>query len=130
MKPITLEWVLKAEADFATVERECRARRSPNYDGACFHAQQAAEKYLKGYLVAKAIEFRCVHELAYLVRLCMGVESDFSTLLPPAAELQDYATDVRYPPDESEVLTQDDAREAVQRAHEVRDFVRQALPEA
>jgi HEPN domain-containing protein len=33
--------------DFATVEREVRARKNPNYDGVCFHAQQCAEKYLK-----------------------------------------------------------------------------------
>ncbi len=47
MKPITAEWVSKAEGDFATVEREARARNNPNCDGVCFHAQQSAEKYLK-----------------------------------------------------------------------------------
>jgi len=51
MKPITAEWVAKAEGDFATLERESRVRKHPNYDGICFHAQQCAEKYLKaGYL--------------------------------------------------------------------------------
>lgn len=35
MKPIALEWVAKAEGDFATVEREARARKAPNYDGVC-----------------------------------------------------------------------------------------------
>jgi HEPN domain-containing protein len=40
MKPITAEWIGKAEGDFATVEREARARKNPNYDGVCFHAQQ------------------------------------------------------------------------------------------
>lgn len=46
MKPLTHEWVAKAEGDFAMVEREARARKSPNYDGRCFHAQQCVEKYL------------------------------------------------------------------------------------
>ena len=40
MKPITREWVGKAEGDFGTVERESRARKDPNYDAICFHAQQ------------------------------------------------------------------------------------------
>ena len=44
MKPLTREWVDKAEGDFVTVTREYRARKSPNYDAACFHAQQCAEK--------------------------------------------------------------------------------------
>lgn len=42
MKPIAAERVSKAEGDFAILERECRARKNPSYDGACFHAQQCA----------------------------------------------------------------------------------------
>ena len=45
MKPLTREWVGKAKGDYATARREMRARRQPNYDAACFHAQQCAEKY-------------------------------------------------------------------------------------
>ncbi|WP_088571030.1 HEPN domain-containing protein [Thermoflexus hugenholtzii] len=40
-------WIEKAEGDWRTSARELRARRHPNYDAACFHAQQAAEKYLQ-----------------------------------------------------------------------------------
>ncbi len=50
MKAITQEWVDKAEGDWATLLRESRARKNPNYDAACFHAQQSAEKYLKARL--------------------------------------------------------------------------------
>jgi predicted nucleotidyltransferase len=32
MKPLTHEWVEKAEGDFITAAREYRARKSPNYD--------------------------------------------------------------------------------------------------
>jgi len=39
MKPITLEWVAKAEGDWDSAQREYRARQRPNYDAACFHAQ-------------------------------------------------------------------------------------------
>ena len=45
MKPITAEWVGKAEGDFATVERGIAgACSNPNCDGVCFRAQQCAEK--------------------------------------------------------------------------------------
>jgi len=40
MKPITAEWVAKAEGDFAMMERECQVQRNPNYDCICFHDQQ------------------------------------------------------------------------------------------
>ncbi len=51
MKPVTAEWVEKAEGDFATAGRELRAAPAPNFDAACFHAQQCAEKYLKACLI-------------------------------------------------------------------------------
>lgn len=57
MKPIATEWVSKAEGDFAILERECRARKNPSYDGVCFHAQQCAEKYLKARLCEAGIIF-------------------------------------------------------------------------
>lgn len=57
MKPMTAEWVVKAEGDFAVLERESRARKDPSYDGICFHAQQCAEKYLKARLHEADISF-------------------------------------------------------------------------
>jgi HEPN domain-containing protein len=41
-------WFLKAESDLSTARR-VSAGAGP-FDTACFHAQQAAEKYLKGAL--------------------------------------------------------------------------------
>ncbi len=51
MNALTLEWVAKAEADLRTAAREFAVLDAPNYDAACFHAQQSAEKYLKARLV-------------------------------------------------------------------------------
>jgi HEPN domain-containing protein len=50
MQPLTIEWTQKAEGDLATARRELRACLAPNFDAACFHAQQCAEKYLKALL--------------------------------------------------------------------------------
>jgi HEPN domain-containing protein len=47
MKASTLEWIEKAEGDWDMAQRAYRARKRPNYDAACFHTQQCAEKYLK-----------------------------------------------------------------------------------
>lgn len=68
MKPITHEWVNKAEGDFAMMERESRVRKNPNYDGVCFHAQQCAEKYLKARLDEAGIGFEKIHDLVALAR--------------------------------------------------------------
>ena len=34
--PLALEWLVKADADYVTANRELRARKMPNYDATCF----------------------------------------------------------------------------------------------
>ncbi|NQT94624.1 MAG: HEPN domain-containing protein [Lentisphaerae bacterium] len=74
MKPLSVEWVSKAEGDFAIVEREMRARKNPSYDGVCFHAQQCAEKYLKARLSEAGIHFEKVHDLPALLEQALAAE--------------------------------------------------------
>lgn len=74
MKPITREWIDKAEADWNSAGRLARARKHPDYDGACFHAQQSAEKYLKARLVEAGINFSKTHNLIALLTMSLAVE--------------------------------------------------------
>jgi len=97
MKTIAAEWVSKAEGDFAILERECRARRNPNYDGACFHAQQCAEKYLKARLCEAGVSFNKIHDLVALLEQALAVEPVWDTFRQDLAFLSDYAVTFRYP---------------------------------
>jgi HEPN domain-containing protein len=99
MKPTTAEWVAKAEADFATMERECRARENPNYDGICFHAQQCAEKYLKARLCEGDISFGKIHDLVVLLEQVLDVEPAWEEFREDLAYLSDFAVSFRYPGD-------------------------------
>ncbi len=51
MKPETLDWINKAEADWRTMLRESEVSVDPSLDTVCFHSQQCIEKYLKARLV-------------------------------------------------------------------------------
>ena len=73
MKRLTRQWVDKAEGDFQIVQRELRARKHPNFDGACFHAQQCIEKYLKARLQEANAAFPRVHDLGRLLDLAKSV---------------------------------------------------------
>jgi HEPN domain-containing protein len=68
MKPLTQEWVDKAEGDFATASREIKARKAPNYDAVCFHAQQCVEKYLKARLQEEGIAFKKIFVIQDFLR--------------------------------------------------------------
>lgn len=118
-----LAWVAKAENDLRMV-RLALAAKPPVTDGACFHAQQCAEKYLKAILVARDQSFPKTHDLVELSRLCelagviVPVDTDQLELLSYHAVKTRYAR--RIPP-------LDEARQAAKTARAVRKFARKFL---
>jgi HEPN domain-containing protein len=97
MNALTLEWVDKAEGDFATACREMRARKAPNYDAVCFHSQQCAEKYLKALLQEGGIPFGKTHNLVVLLDLVLPLNPSWEIERPQLQRLNGFAVYVRYP---------------------------------
>jgi HEPN domain-containing protein len=124
MKPTTAEWIQKAEGDFATMQREAKARRHPNYDAVCFHAQQCAEKYLKARLTEADIRFGKVHDLVALLDKVLTIQPDWEVFREDLAYLSDFAVSFRYP-DES--ADKESAVDAVRRCRFFRKIARSAL---
>jgi HEPN domain-containing protein len=109
MNPLVLEWVEKAEKDFATAQREFRVRKSPNYDAVCFHAQQCVEKYLKGILQEANLAFGKTHNLIILLELLLPVHGSWEMERPRLQVLNGYAVEVRYPGESADKATAGDA---------------------
>ncbi len=109
------DWLRRARSDLAL------ASASPPQDvlfnELCFHAQQAVEKSIKAILIQRGIEFRKVHDIAYLLGLLPGDVSP-----PPeaveAVGLTIYAVISRYPGDYEEI-TEEAYKEAVRIAQAV-----------
>ncbi len=124
MNELTAEWIAKAEGDYATAARELRARRSPNYDAVCFHAQQSAEKYLKAFLQENGIDFPKTHNLIELLELCLPLDPTFELQRDLLVQLDRYAVRYRYP---GETAEKPEARVAFDTGKVVRAFVRNRL---
>jgi HEPN domain-containing protein len=121
MQKLTAEWVRKAEGDWHSALRELRARKNPNHDAACFHAQQCAEKYLKARLQDAVLPFPKTHDLANLLDRLRTLEPSWAHLRPDLDRLTAYAVEVRYP---AVRATKAAARDAVGICREVRTLVR------
>jgi len=124
MRPVTGEWVAKAEGDFDVMEREMRAHRKPNYDAACFHAQQCAEKYLKARLSDADIRFPSIHHLTVLLDLVLLKEPLWEAFREDLTLLTNYAVSYRYPGQAADRETALDARH---RCRRFRRAAREAL---
>jgi HEPN domain-containing protein len=124
MKPITSEWVDKAEADLATARREIDALDKPNYDAVCFHTQQCAEKYLKACLQEADISFRKTHDLSELLDSTLSIDPTLESLRQDLNSLSAFAVEYRYPGESADL---DEAQEAFQKCKNVREVIRRAL---
>jgi HEPN domain-containing protein len=117
-----LAWVARAEEDFV-LARTAVKRKIPLAYGACFHAQQCAEKFIKALLISEGADFPKTHDLLMLNNLSSNgilLEIDPKNL----NTLTDYAVRTRYPGNDP---TPEDAREAIELAKAVRVFARKFL---
>ena len=114
-------WCEKGRRDFITAQNALHDTREMFPDIICFHAQQAAEKYLKAYLVFLEQEFPKTHALEDLVLLASSKDSVSRNLFTVASELSPYAVEIRYP--DSLSPSPEDAREAVQAAEAIRNYI-------
>jgi len=124
MKETTVAWIAKAESDFAGARLVLEHGEEHIADLVCFHCQQCAEKYLKGFLNEQDIEFPREHALIPLLELCVAVDDSFNPLKPALNGLNTYAVTIRYP---GMTATRLMAEKAVADATRVRAFIRNKL---
>ena len=117
-------WFLKAESDLNTARRMVQS--DGPYDTACFHAQQAVEKYLKGLLAFRRQPFPPTHDLEELQHLGEAL-SAWPLAGLDLSELSSYAIEVRY--DFEFWPDRPTAEDALSLATEVRKRVLGVIPE-
>ena len=120
-------WFQKAENDLLNVENNLRAERYTS-DTVCFHCQQVAEKYLKGFLAWHQAPFVKTHDLLELLQQTKQIASaDAESLSANLLLLDRYAVSIRYPLEYEEEPGDEEVQEAVEAAHAVRAWVRSRL---
>jgi HEPN domain-containing protein len=95
-------------------------------EDACFHAQQCAEKALKGLLSHLNIAFPRTHAIELLLDLLKNAGSDIPHRIDEAFILTQYAVETRYP-GSIEPIDRDEARKALLLSTEVLKWVEEKL---
>ncbi len=120
------QWLSKGLADLAAARHLLGGGPELSY-GAAFHAQQAAEKFLKAVLVWHQVEFPKTHDIGRLVDLVHTTDPALADLTREATALTLYAVETRYPGDLA-APDPGEARQALALAERVREAVLQYLP--
>lgn len=124
---LVMQWIKKAENDLINAQNSIKITPNPPLDTVCFHAQQCAEKYLKAFLVFHSIGFEKIHDLGELINIASKVDKTFLEIIEAGEKLTDYAVDIRYPM-LIEEPTEEEAKEAIEIAIKIKNFVLERLP--
>ena len=128
MSPELIEvkrWLEKADHDRRIAELAL-AETPPITDVGAFHAQQAAEKLLKAFLVFHEEPFEKIHDLEELVELCTRHDAGLNDLRDRVGALTPYAVRYRYPGPSDPTVEQ--VREALAVAEETQAMITERLP--
>jgi len=114
-------WVEKGDHDLGTAQ--ITYLHIPKYrDTIAFHCQQAGEKYLKSYLIFLEIPFKRTHDLIFILGLISQKNNVTKETYDKAAELKNFAVEIRYP-DTIIDLSEQDIQKAILLAKEFREYV-------
>ena len=117
-------WLRKGDSDLFNA-RHMLDTVGP-YDTVCFHAQQAAEKYLKGFLALHAQPIPRTHDLEELARLSVALEAIPELGALDLDALSGYAIEPRY--DDEFWPSRETAAVAVVQSERVRSIILTHMP--
>jgi HEPN domain-containing protein len=120
------EWLARADEDFLFAEANLQ-EGSEFYAQLCFHFQQAAEKYLKAYIISKNLTFDRVHDLVHLLKTCSIQTPEFKELKEECILLNTAYIETRYPVHWPTQYTKETAVEAHHAASKIAQKVREGL---
>ncbi|KKP67111.1 MAG: HEPN domain protein [Candidatus Roizmanbacteria bacterium GW2011_GWA2_35_19] len=120
-------WIDKAKDDLNWTKHNIE---SEVYYGACFSAQQAAEKALKSFLIFHQKRLRKIHDLRALIEDCILIDQEFNQIKESAIKLISYYSESRYPDfDIFSKFTEIQAKEAFESAEKIVVFIEKKLIE-
>jgi len=117
---VVSEWLKKADEDFGFASSIIAD--SPYYAQICFHFHQAAEKYLKSFIIDRDLEFKKIHDLPVLLKPCLTKEANLEILMEDCKFLNRFYIDTRYPVHWPTQYTREEALKAKIATENIRDI--------
>jgi quinol monooxygenase YgiN/HEPN domain-containing protein len=115
-------WFKLAEEDLNAAEFLAEHMQPVPAEVICYHCEQSAEKYLKGFLVLNGVIPEKTHDLSELGSACAKFSKSFEDIDDMLTALSEYAVHIRYP---SQIeITDDDMKRAIANSRSVEAMTR------
>ena len=120
-----IEWVAKADSDLAYA-RLSFENFDDFYGQMCVLCHDAAEKYLKAFLVSRGIRPKYIHDLVALLGECTKVAKEFENCRDDCERLNTYYVPLKYP-SHYPAPERNQARDAIDSAARISDTVHREI---
>lgn len=121
------EWLRYAAEDLRVAEQAMQDEM-PAYHTICFLCQSAAEKFLKGYLIAHGWTLEKTHDILELIEQCADHDAPLGAMAAEGALLNEYITAGRYPGDIAfEAIGRAQAEEALEAVRHIQTRVTELM---
>lgn len=117
---IAKEWFKTADLDYGSALFLLKMKPMP-LEIICYHCQQCAEKYLKGFIAYFGGGVFKTHDLLVLNKRCSEINDRFHEIEEACIQLTDYGVNIRYPYHLE--ISENDVRQAITDAHKIKEFV-------
>ncbi len=124
-KKLAYEWFCKADDDLLFAKAGWKETKITS--DACFLCQQAIEKYLKGFLIFYKIKPERIHDLRKLLSECVKINDNLKQFEEECKILNDYYVSSRYPGGEIFSFKKEQAKEALESAEEIMEFIKKII---
>jgi HEPN domain-containing protein len=112
-----------AEKDMVTVKLLIEKKFYPEdymYNIICFHATQAVEKFLKGYIINNGKTVEKIHDLDILQKSAMEIDNSFSDIKNACVLLNTFVPNIKY--DDDDPITKQDMDKIINSLENICNF--------
>ncbi|MCB2312692.1 HEPN domain-containing protein [Clostridium tagluense] len=123
-KQVSKEWFEFAKRDLGSAKFLINMYPKP-IEIICYHCEQSAEKYLKGYTIFMGNNLERTHDIVLLNNKCKNTDKSFEYIEDDCIDLVPYGVQVRYPYQLE--VNEDDMRNAIDSAERIQNFIEDKL---
>ena len=112
-----------AEKDIMNIDTLISTPKYPvdhMYDIICFHATQAVEKFLKGYIINNNRTVEKIHHLDILHKIAVEIDNSFYTIMDDCLLLNEYVPNIKY--DAENIITKQNMEDIIKSMQTISNF--------
>ena len=124
-RKIVEEWCGKGQKDIDDAEFLLKNNRA--LENIAYHTQQAAEKYLKGFLIHNGWKLEKIHDLVKLLEEAIKIDKSFNRFVVPMRKITNFYFESRYPTGYKVEYTRQELKKAINESKDMINLIKKKI---